>query len=59
MMTETCPHCPEELLLSASGVTWACPWHGPIRDYEPEETYSCGSNYCDDPACVHEHPEVL
>ena len=24
-----------------------------------DEGYSCGSNYCDDPACTFEHPEVL
>ena len=30
--------------------------------YEEEEevyAYSCGSNYCDDPACIYPHPELL
>ena len=32
------------------------------RRYEEEEEvygYSCGSNYCDDPACIYPHPELL
>lgn len=26
---------------------------------ERADEYFCGSNYCDDPACSHEHPERL
>lgn len=26
---------------------------------DPPEVYFCGSNFCDDPACSHEHAELL
>lgn len=30
-----------------------------LCEREDHDHYNCGSNYCDDPACVRDHPESL
>lgn len=61
--------CPEQVLaaraarqelcmcLTTEGEWRPCPPQ--LCEREDHDHYFCGSNYCDDPACVGEHPERL